>query len=142
QTQLQQSSLSQIEFNYLGQFDNSAVQDSTSVWRLASESSGKATSDNIDLNNELTINGQVLNGALSFEVSFSQARLNNDDVAQFAAHFEAALQQIVAHCQTAQGTLTPSDVPLAKLSQIQLAALPLTLSNVDDLYPLSPMQEG
>ncbi|MBQ4844782.1 non-ribosomal peptide synthase/polyketide synthase [Pseudoalteromonas sp. MMG005] len=142
QAQLQQSSLSQIEFNYLGQFDNGTVHDSTSVWRLASESSGKATSDNIAMNSELAINGQVLNGALSFEISFSQARLNNEDVAQFAAHFEAALQQVVAHCQTTQGTLTPSDVPLTKLSQTQLDALPLNLSNVDDLYPLSPMQEG
>ncbi|MBN1004625.1 hypothetical protein JTL34_35060, partial [Pseudomonas aeruginosa] len=37
---------------------------------------------------------------------------------------------------------TPSDFPLAGLDQRQLDALPLAAGEVEDLYPLSPMQQG
>ncbi|MDO9003736.1 MAG: amino acid adenylation domain-containing protein, partial [Aquabacterium sp.] len=38
--------------------------------------------------------------------------------------------------------MTPSDLPLAKLSQAQLDALPVAHHQIEDLYPLSPMQQG
>ncbi|WP_263262541.1 non-ribosomal peptide synthetase [Pseudomonas sp. RIT-PI-S] len=38
--------------------------------------------------------------------------------------------------------VTPSDFPLAKLSQAQLDALPIAAAELEDLYPLSPMQQG
>ncbi|MGK9536886.1 condensation domain-containing protein, partial [Salmonella enterica subsp. enterica] len=38
--------------------------------------------------------------------------------------------------------LTPSDFPLAHLTQVQLDALPVPASAIEDVYPLTPMQEG
>jgi len=37
---------------------------------------------------------------------------------------------------------TPSDFPLAHLNERQLAQLQRTAGPIEDLYPLSPMQEG
>ncbi|MGO4851105.1 condensation domain-containing protein, partial [Inquilinus sp. 2KB_12] len=50
----------------------------------------------------------------------------------------------VEHCcdPATPGGLTPSDVPLSGLSQAALDALPVVASEVEDLYPLSPMQQG
>ncbi|WP_244592181.1 condensation domain-containing protein, partial [Azospirillum palustre] len=49
---------------------------------------------------------------------------------------------LVAHCESSAGGLTPSDVPLAGLTQGQLDALSLPARELEDLYPLSPMQQG
>lgn len=38
--------------------------------------------------------------------------------------------------------LTPSDFPLAQLSQAQLDALAVPAGEIEDVYPLTPMQEG
>ncbi|MCY1291375.1 Linear gramicidin synthase subunit D [compost metagenome] len=38
--------------------------------------------------------------------------------------------------------MTPSDFPLARLTQMQLDGLPISASNIDSIYPLSPMQQG
>ncbi|WP_139811654.1 condensation domain-containing protein, partial [Mycobacterium avium] len=60
-----------------------------------------------------------------------------------ADEYRLELLSVIAHC-TAPGNsgLTPSDVPLAGLGQRQLDALPLALSAVEDIYPLSAMQQG
>ena len=38
--------------------------------------------------------------------------------------------------------LTPSDFPLARLTQAHLDGLPVPVAQVQDVYALSPMQEG
>lgn len=38
--------------------------------------------------------------------------------------------------------VTPSDFPLARLSQTQLDQLPVPAAEIADLYPLAPMQQG
>ncbi|WP_143481151.1 condensation domain-containing protein, partial [Pseudomonas aeruginosa] len=45
-------------------------------------------------------------------------------------------------CEPAHQGVTPSDFPLARLSQDQLDGLALNVAEVEDLYPLSPMQQG
>ncbi|MGO1081355.1 condensation domain-containing protein, partial [Inquilinus sp. CA228] len=60
-----------------------------------------------------------------------------------AQAFAAELAALVALCGApGAGGLTPSDVPLAGLSQAELDALPVPAAEVEDLYPLSPMQQG
>jgi len=56
------------------------------------------------------------------------------------------LLALVAHCTGAASGVTPSDFALAALTQAQLDALldvlPSEAQKVQDLYPLSPMQQG
>ena len=40
------------------------------------------------------------------------------------------------------GGVTPSDFPLARMTQAQLDGLPVPPAQIEDLYPLSPMQQG
>ena len=143
QSQLKHQQLGQIDFNYLGQFDNSVTDDEgSSVWQLAKESGGEPYSPLSEQTAALAINGQVFSGSLQLTISYSREQLHKDDIGNFAGYLEQALQAVINHCQTSQGKLTPSDVPLAKLSQQTLDELPLDLSQVATIYPLSPMQEG
>ncbi|TMP36453.1 non-ribosomal peptide synthase/polyketide synthase [Pseudoalteromonas rubra] len=141
QSCLAAQSLGQIEFNYLGQLDNTLAQ-SEAPWRLADEHSGAAFSPDFEPHSEISINGQVSDGRLQLVISYGAQRLSDVTMTAFARHLEAALVAVIGHCTEEAGCLTPSDVPLAALSQSQLDTLAINGAELQDLYPLSPMQQG
>ncbi|HKN51653.1 MAG TPA: amino acid adenylation domain-containing protein, partial [Amycolatopsis sp.] len=53
----------------------------------------------------------------------------------------AALREIIAHC-AAHGGRTPSDFPLARLDQAGVDRLAGDGRDVEDIYPLTPLQAG
>ncbi|UFH49859.1 non-ribosomal peptide synthase/polyketide synthase [Pseudomonas sp. KNUC1026] len=132
-----------ITFNYLGQFDGSfASDDGQALFAPAPENSGAEQCEQAPLQNWLSINGQVYNGELSLGWSFSREMFDEATVQRLAADYAQQLQALVEHCCAAEaGGVTPSDFPLAQITQAQLDRLPAA-REVDDLYPLSPMQQG
>jgi hypothetical protein len=55
----------------------------------------------------------------------------------------AALREIVEHCrQPGAGGRTPSDFPLARLTQSQVDTVAGAGLDVEDVYPLTPLQAG
>ncbi|WP_394543881.1 non-ribosomal peptide synthase/polyketide synthase [Azorhizophilus paspali] len=132
-----------VTFNYLGQFDGSFAQDEGALFEPASESAGQARSEEAPLGNWLSINGQVYDGELRLEWTFSQDVYRPDGIERLARAYEQALADIIVHCADENNRgVTPSDVPLAGLSQEQLDALPVPAGEIEDIYPLSPMQQG
>jgi len=132
-----------ITFNYLGQFDGSFDQDQGALFSPSTEASGSERSDDAPLSNWLTLNGQVYGGVLSVGWTFSRAMFDAAAIEHLAQDYARELQAVVEHCVTpGNGGLTPADFPLARLTQAQLDHLPLSASNVLDIYPLSPMQQG
>ena len=130
-----------VTFNYLGQFDQSFDEDSLFV--PARESAGHGRGDEAPLDNWLSIDGQVLDGELSLAFTYSRRMYDPATVEALAKDYQAELKAILAHCMSAEaGGLTPSDTPLAGLSQAQIDALPVTAGEIEDIYPLSPMQQG
>ncbi|HYQ49853.1 MAG TPA: amino acid adenylation domain-containing protein, partial [Pseudomonas sp.] len=128
-----------ITFNYLGQFDASFG----AGMRRADESCGDSQDPGAPLGNWLSIDGGVNDGRLQLGFTFSPQQLDAQGMTQLVALFEDELQALVAHCLApGAGAATPSDFPLAGLDQAQLDALGLPISQVQDLYPLSPMQQG
>ncbi|MFJ2482034.1 non-ribosomal peptide synthetase [Pseudomonas sp. NPDC087598] len=130
-----------ITFNYLGQFDRQF--DEAALWEPARERSGTAQDEHAPLANWLTVEGQVYGGELALQWGFSEQMFDAATIEQLATAYVDELKTLIAHCcQTPAGQATPSDFPLASVTQQQLDELPLTLSAVEDLYPLSPMQQG
>ena len=130
-----------VTFNYLGQFDQSFSDDALFV--PARHSSGAAQSLDSPLANWLSVDGQVFGGELKLDLSFSQECFDKADIQALAAAIETNLRALVAHCVNPQhGGVTPADFPLAPLSQSQLDELPVAARQIEDLYPLSPMQSG
>ncbi|MFJ3451672.1 non-ribosomal peptide synthase/polyketide synthase, partial [Pseudomonas sichuanensis] len=140
--QLAAQPAARITFNYLGQFDGSFDQPEA-LLRPAGEAAGLDQSGDAPLGNWLMVDGRVYDGELSLSWTFSRAMFEPATIERLAKAYEAALAALVGHClaEDAHG-FTPSDFPLATLDQAQLDSLGLPAAQVEDLYPLSPMQQG
>ncbi|MBK5550281.1 amino acid adenylation domain-containing protein, partial [Pseudomonas sp. TH03] len=132
-----------ITFNYLGQFDGSFDKDDAALFAPASESSGLDQSPDAPMGNWLSLNGQVYGGQLTIGWTFSTERFDTATIERLAEDYAKELAALIAHCVTpgVQG-LTPSDFPLAGLTQVQLDSVPVAPQQIADIYPLSPMQQG
>ncbi|MBD9443941.1 non-ribosomal peptide synthetase [Pseudomonas sp. PDM04] len=130
-----------ITFNYLGQFDRQF--DDAALFLPSSEGSGAAQDPGAPLANWLTVEGQVYGGELAMSWGFSSEMFDRRTIEQLAGHYVAELDALIEHCCTLDlPQPTPSDFPLARLTQAQLDGLPVAAGQLDDLYPLSPMQQG
>ncbi|ANN66689.1 D-alanine--poly(phosphoribitol) ligase subunit DltA [Bordetella bronchialis] len=131
-----------ILFNYLGQFD--AGVGGEGDWRIAGEDVGPGQLAEAPLSHALTINGRVYDGQLSLSVGYSGQQWREDSMRELAACWTQALATVIAHCTSGVQGVTPSDFPLAGLTQAELDALPIGLpaSQWQDIYPVTPMQAG
>ncbi|MCM2461141.1 non-ribosomal peptide synthase/polyketide synthase [Pseudomonas sp. CG7] len=130
-----------ITFNYLGQFDRQF--DDGALFVPSSEGSGAAQHARAPLANWLTVEGQVYGGELSLNWGFSERMFKQQTIEALAADYLAELRALIEHCCALEAPqATPSDFPLARISQAQLDSLPVAAGQLDDLYPLSPMQQG
>ncbi|MBC3302906.1 amino acid adenylation domain-containing protein [Pseudomonas sp. SWRI18] len=131
-----------ITFNYLGQFDGSFDQPD-GLFTPASESAGAEQSPDAPLGNWLTLNGQVYGGELHMGWTFSPLMFDAPQIEALSQAFTRELTALVEHCCTpGNHGVTASDFPLSRLTQQQLESLPLAAEAIEDLYTLSPMQQG
>ncbi|UXY50548.1 amino acid adenylation domain-containing protein [Pseudomonas tohonis] len=132
-----------VTFNYLGQFDGSFDDASGAFLAPCAGPTGDERDAAAPLGNWLTINGQVYDGRLGLSWTFSREMFDRDAIAAVANDCLAEIEQLVEHCCTGRALgVTPSDFPLARLDQAQLDALPVAAEDIEDIFPLSPMQEG
>ena len=144
--QLQAFEQAEISFNYLGQFDQLL---NTSSWmQPASESAGQSQSLQNNRAHLLDINSIIAGERLQIEWIYSNNVHQHATIATLAQDFVKTLQGLIAHCSSPEsGGYTPSDFSLAKLNQLELDQLLASLGktnskNIEDIYPLSPMQQG
>ncbi|MDH0141316.1 non-ribosomal peptide synthetase [Aquipseudomonas alcaligenes] len=121
----------QLLFNYLGQFDEGSdglrLREG-GLWREA----------DAPMDAPLVINAEQRGGALQLHIDFNPAQLARTTLEGLVARLQDELHSIAQHCAKVSPRLTPSDVPLAGLSQVELDAL----AGVEDIHPLSPLQQG
>jgi amino acid adenylation domain-containing protein/non-ribosomal peptide synthase protein (TIGR01720 family) len=132
----------QVSFNYLGQFDQGFA--SSGLFTVdPAEAIGRETSLGGRRPWLIDINGGVGGGRLRFDFTYSENLYRHTTVEGLAHGFLDALRQIVAHAAApGAGGFTPSDFPLAGLCQDDLDALVAAAPDLEDVYPLTPMQEG
>ncbi|SDZ66221.1 non-ribosomal peptide synthetase [Pseudomonas sp. NFIX28] len=142
QAALKALAVPRITFNYLGQFD--ASFDEQDAWFTPSgEAKGRDQSPEAPLGNWLSLNGQVYGGELTLGWTFSQAMFDSATIQRLADDYALELKALIEHCcQPEHRGVTPSDFPLAALTQAQLDRLPVPTAQIEDIYPLSPMQQG
>ncbi|QBF27507.1 amino acid adenylation domain-containing protein [Pseudomonas tructae] len=132
-----------ITFNYLGQFDNSFGEHQGALFTPSAESAGDDQHDAAPLANWLSLSGQVYGGELTLNWTFSQAMFAPGTIEALAEAYRQALVATIEHCcQHDNAGSTPSDFPLAGLSQGQLDALPVPARELEELFTLAPMQQG
>ncbi|HYR07681.1 MAG TPA: amino acid adenylation domain-containing protein, partial [Longimicrobium sp.] len=131
----------EISFNYLGQFDSGPV--SAARLRYADGPRGPESADANTRGFTLEVNGGIRGGCLRLDWNYDEGTHHRATIERVAQAYADALRGLIAHCrQAGAGGFTPSDFPLAELAQEELDALLAGRGGVEDLYPLSPMQEG
>jgi non-ribosomal peptide synthase protein (TIGR01720 family) len=131
----------EVSFNYLGQFDQ--ILPESSPFASAPESTGPVHSPRGIRKYLLDINGFISGGRLQLEWSYSENFHRRATIEHLAQDYLAALRTLIAHCQSPEaGGYTPADFPLARLEQARLDWLVGTDRGIEDIYPLSPVQEG
>ncbi|MET0399627.1 MAG: amino acid adenylation domain-containing protein, partial [Longimicrobiaceae bacterium] len=131
----------EVSFNYLGQFDQAVSRDT--FFRFAPEAAGAAVDRHSPARHRLDVSGSVQDGCLEMRIGYSGAVHQRETMERLAEGYAEELRALVAHCTSGEaGGYTPSDFPLAGLDQAALDALVGSGRGVDDVYPLSPLQEG
>ncbi|WP_313484433.1 non-ribosomal peptide synthetase, partial [Pseudomonas sp.] len=125
-----------VLFNYMGR-----LQHSSGLFALAEEGSGAQRAADAPLACELSIDAQVRDGQFSLTCSYSGERHQAASVQRLLDAYAIALDEVIEHCRS-HWALTPSDFPTLQLTQAQLDALPIAARDVEQLYPLTPMQQG
>ena len=133
---------SQIDFNYLGRFPAAAESDWSS-----SESLSGGMDPEMPFHHGLEVDSVVLERTAGPELTaiwtWVPEMFSEEDIRSLAEgwfHVLEALVQLSA--QPGVGGLTPSDVPLVSLTQSEIDHLETEYGGIEDILPLSPVQEG
>ncbi|WP_289355733.1 non-ribosomal peptide synthetase [Paenibacillus sp. S-12] len=133
----------QVSFNYLGQFDQVLSSGEDGLFGQAPERTGSEQSLQEKRAHLLDITGLVAGGSLRLTWTYSENLYLSESIEQLAVLYMEQLRAIIAHCRLPESRgVTPSDFPLARLTQEQLDQLAGTGQGVEDIYTLSPMQQG
>jgi amino acid adenylation domain-containing protein/non-ribosomal peptide synthase protein (TIGR01720 family) len=139
---LREGARARVSFNYLGQVDNAVRSDS--MYQMATENSGARRHLNCPRSYELEVNGSVRGGELLMSWTYSGVEHERAEIEAIAERYIQALRRLVAECRAerAEHSYHPADFPLARLDQTTLARIIGARRDVEDIYPLTPLQHG
>ncbi|WXH33848.1 D-alanine--D-alanyl carrier protein ligase [Myxococcus stipitatus] len=138
----------EVGFNYLGQLDH--VLPPTAPLGMAEGSVGPTRAAGGLRAHGLDVDCAVSGGRMRWMLTYGTGLHRAETVERLALELRDALRVLIAHgtSEDPRG-LAPSDFPLAKLGQGELERIADTLvaqgrrlREVEDLYPLSPLQQG
>ena len=130
-----------ILFNYMGQLDPSFAPGS--LFSLVGGEVLESRDPEWRRPYELAVNADILDGRLRITWDYSAARYRCGTLDALAHDCLENLRALIAHCVLPDaGGYTPSDFPLARLSQPQLDQLFEGVRCIEDVYPLTPLQQG
>jgi amino acid adenylation domain-containing protein/non-ribosomal peptide synthase protein (TIGR01720 family) len=133
----------QILFNYLGQFDEG---NELSSFSIANESTGISRSPNFRRKYELEVSGMITGKQMVVTITFSKRQYKTGTIERLLGHYRTQLERMIDYCSTRETReLTPCDLTY-RGSDISIEALERLaqqyLVPVEDIYALSPLQEG
>ncbi len=143
----------EVCFNYLGQLD-SLLADS-SLFTVTDGPRGAERSHRGRRSHVLEVDAAVVAGQLRISWHYSRDLHRRSTIERLAQSYLTELRALITCClEPRAGGLTPSDVPLAGLGAGELdrlvaghlarqdPAAEVTARDLEQIYPLSPMQEG
>lgn len=128
----------EVSFNYLGQYDPREG----GPLRLASEAAGRPDPGDVPHRQHLRVIARIVARQLHVTLTFETARYAEPAIERLWTRFGEHLRDLLDHCCTTAPTLTRGEVPLAALTPIELESLVARYPTVEDVYPLTPVQQG
>ncbi|MER7923552.1 non-ribosomal peptide synthase/polyketide synthase [Streptomyces sp. NPDC096057] len=139
----------QIGFNYLGRFAAAGAEPgAVEPWQTAGDTAvGGAADPGMPVLHALDAGAVVADTAggpeLTLTLSWPTALLDETDVDELGLAWLGLLSGLAAHtADPSAGGHTPSDFALVSLSQEGVEELESAVSGLEDVWPLSPLQEG
>ncbi|WP_394842175.1 amino acid adenylation domain-containing protein [Pendulispora brunnea] len=134
----------EVSFNYLGQWDDLFAK--SPLFAFADADAGPERDPRSPRGYELEIDCAVVGGRLRVTWSYSGARYRRETIERLQQDFAARIRDLSNHALEAgkRGDVpySPSDFPLARLEQATLDRVLAARRDVEDVYPLSPLQQG
>jgi amino acid adenylation domain-containing protein/non-ribosomal peptide synthase protein (TIGR01720 family) len=131
----------EVTFNYLGRFDG--WSEAGALLQPASESVGPGRDPESPRRTRLEFAAWVHDGRFQLELVYSQQIHDARDMLALLERYRSELTRLIEHCvQSERGGATVGDFPLLRLSQSELDDLPVDFRAVEDIYPMTPMQQG
>jgi non-ribosomal peptide synthase protein (TIGR01720 family) len=130
----------EVSFNYLGQFDQVVREGS---FRIAVESAGAMQDEREKRKYALDVMCAVEGRKLEVVIGYGARMYEKGAVRELLEKYLERVRRVLRHCLSAEaGGYTPSDFPLADISQRELDMVLGQEREVEDLYPLTPAQQG
>lgn len=131
----------EISFNYLGQFD---TRKDGGIFRMIMERSLMPSDHGVENNRDhkMDIIAFIAEEELNIGIFYSSSLHESSTVNTLLSDIVKELDGIIEHCLSDNsGGLTPSDFPMANLTQDELDHME-DASGVADIYPMTPVQQG
>ena len=141
-TQNIQPATADILFNYLGRLDTGTESDNNFTLLLTGK--GKESGNQGLRSHKIEINSMISQNRLHIIWSYSRDLYRDETIIKLARQYKEELESLITFCTLPEhhGS-TPSDFPIATLDQQELdQILSQYPDHIDDIYPLSPMQQG
>ncbi|GAA4271394.1 amino acid adenylation domain-containing protein [Aquimarina gracilis] len=137
---------SSVVFNYLGDFGGTVNQknkDKEGAFTYSEEYKGVESSNlNNRLDKRIGVSGMLINGALQMYITYNESVYEEKQILDLADAYKNALETIIKELSKEDKSyLTPYDLTHKKLSISELSVLNQN-NNIEDVYKLSPLQEG
>ncbi|MEC0599321.1 amino acid adenylation domain-containing protein [Bacillus spizizenii] len=130
----------EISFNYLGEFGH---EDKNSIFHYSEFSTGESISTKNRKTHNIEINGFVIDGKLTFTVSFDANQYKQQTIERFTEVYKVKLQQVIEHCANQkESERTPWDYGDPNLQIEELEKIISCGAEIERIHSLSPMQEG
>ncbi|WP_343914921.1 amino acid adenylation domain-containing protein [Aquimarina litoralis] len=131
-----------IVFNYLGDFGEGIGDNKASLFEYCSDDIGLSSSSDNGQDTVLDISGMMSSGRLSMSIRYSDGLYDQATIASLIASYKSHLEILIGELsEEEQNHLTPSDVTFSNLSIQELSVLNKA-GDVEDIYELSPLQQG
>ncbi|MFT5823208.1 MAG: amino acid adenylation domain-containing protein [Crocinitomix sp.] len=132
----------EILFNYLGDFGESAGDSEESLFEYSGESIGLNVAEDNAVNMVFDVSGMLVMGQLKMTISYASTRFNAETIIALVKAYEQNVQFLIQTLSNENDTvLTPSDLSFKGLSIEDLSQINSD-NSVEDIYELSPLQEG
>ncbi|MGW6240423.1 non-ribosomal peptide synthase/polyketide synthase [Streptomyces sp. NPDC055094] len=132
----------ELAFNYLGHFGGADDADDGWYRSLVLNPGGEHHTAE-QRSHVLEVVGAVQDGVLAFTWSYSANLHDRETVRSLAERFTAELRSLIAHCaEPDSGGCSPSDFPLVQLTQAEIDLIAGDGRDIEDVYPLTPLQAG
>ncbi|MFC0212778.1 amino acid adenylation domain-containing protein, partial [Paenibacillus chartarius] len=133
----------EISFNYLGNLDGAAEN---GTFRLSAYEPAPEISERLERRHPVDINGWIRDGKLTLIVDYDPELFEAEQIRSFTESLKQHLLLLIEHCTGKLfSELTPSDISSRRIGLEQLELVYARMADgrqIEDVYTLSPMQEG